>query len=584
MWGGQPQGEDATVITEEDYESVCEEVFEDEALDAEKSDDTDEIWKNVPKNENTGSNKNESDLIDRLVTKMKIEAFIFWKGLDLFGKIFTVGILITIVMFLVAVSSHKLIPVIASVVQAGMLVCAQLLHKEVLKCKKRNLKYIVLLIAIILAVLNMISYMFVNDTPISTHTEKEVWEGFDEETNVEVQVGNYIFSVPDYWEAEEESENIYQAYAEDSDKVVKLQIDSVEDDEDPVSFEILEEETSNGKMTSAIKSYFDATSKVTSEYFESGKIKGYIYSFEYEKDTIKGIGKCLVFPSGKNNHWIHVILLENDYSDYTYFGDFDSIINSIKQKQTSTKKKTKKESEKKSSKKKKKKSAKEKEVTTSENTNDSENKEVKTEENQIQQEDMDGKIKIAEASYTYKSANYNNVVSKLKEAGFENITAQAIYDLGTGFWDSLNHEEVESVAIAGKSDFEEGDVFDKTAEVIVVFHAFEKDNPDIVYTQYTADQLYQDLKDNPIRAQETHEDEFVELTGKISAIGGTKGYILIHDVVGWYALDTIFCDMTTEELENHLVELTTGDEVTIRGKIKTVDVIYPYTIDVYSFL
>ncbi len=214
---------------------------------------------------------------------MKIEAFIFWEGLDWFGKIFTVSILITILMFLSALFSYKFISVIVSVVQAGVLILAQLLHKDVLKCKKRNLQYLVLLVAVIVAVANLVSYTFANDATISTHSEKEEREGFDEETNVEVQVGNYTFSVPDYWEAEEESENLYQAYAEDSDKVVKLQIDSVEDDEDPVSFEILEEETDNGKMASAVKSYFDATSKVTSEYFESGKIKGYIYSFEYEK-------------------------------------------------------------------------------------------------------------------------------------------------------------------------------------------------------------------------------------------------------------------------------------------------------------
>ncbi len=277
-------------------------------------------------------------------------------------------------------------------------------------------------------------------------------------------------------------------------------------------------------------------------------------------------------------------MLENAYSDYAYFGDYDSIINSIKQKKVSkkSKKTTKKESKKKDSKQRRKKSSKEKESTTSESTNDSDNKESQTEENQIQSEDMDGKIKIADAYYVYESDNYNDVVNKLKEAGFENVTAQANYSLGTGFWDSLKHEEVESVSIAGKSDFEKGEIFDKTAEVVVVFYAFEKDNPNIVYTQYTAGQLYQDLEDNPIRAEETHQKEFVELTGKISAIG--EKYILIHDVVGWPTLETIFCDMTTDELENHLVELTTGDEVTIRGKIKTVDVMYPYTIDVYSFL
>ncbi len=358
--GGEPQGEAAAVITEEDCEKNCEEVSENEACDEKKNDEItgDESenvreYDGIPEDNNAETNKNESELIAQLVTRMKIEALIFWEGLDWFGKIFTVSILITILMFLSALFSYKFISVIVSVVQAGVLILAQLLHKDVLKCKKRNLQYLVLLVAVIVAVANLVSYTFANDATISTHSEKEEREGFDEETNVEVQVGNYTFSVPDYWEAEEESENLYQAYAEDSDKVVKLQIDSVEDDEDPVSFEILEEETDNGKMASAVKSYFDATSKVTSEYFESGKIKGYIYSFEYEKNATRGIGRCLVFPSGKNNHWVYVVLLENDYSDYAYFGDYDSIINSIKQKKVSkkSKKTTKKESKKKDSKK-----------------------------------------------------------------------------------------------------------------------------------------------------------------------------------------------------------------------------------------
>lgn len=217
---------------------------------------------------------------------------------------------------------------------------------------------------------------------------------------------------------------------------------------------------------------------------------------------------------------------------------------------------------------------------TVQSNNATENDTKKNEE--IKNEEVgEGNIKMPESSWWYESDDYTEVLSALEELGFENIKTTVIYDLGTGMWDSLSYNEVESVSISGDTEFEEGQVFSKDVEVVVAYHAYEKDNPDINYIVYTAYDLLKDLDNNPVRAEKNHTGEYAEISGVITEIH--NDFILLHDTKGAFLLDTICCKTITDEQEEHLLSLNTGDTVTIRGKIRGVNVVYPYYIDIYSF-
>ena len=70
----------------------------------------------------------------------------------------------------------------------------------------------------------------------------------------------------------------------------------------------------------------------------------------------------------------------------------------------------------------------------------------------------------------YKGENYEFVVQQLEDAGFKNIESKPIQDLVTGW--ITKDGEVESVSIAGDTEFEEGEIFSKDSQVIVIYHTF----------------------------------------------------------------------------------------------------------------
>ena len=84
----------------------------------------------------------------------------------------------------------------------------------------------------------------------------------------------------------------------------------------------------------------------------------------------------------------------------------------------------------------------------------------------------DGEVKLDVAASEYKHKNYEDVTAALKTLGFSNIKYKVLYDIVLG-WTADG--DVETVSIAGKSDFTRGDVFPANAETIITYH-MPKDN------------------------------------------------------------------------------------------------------------
>lgn len=86
----------------------------------------------------------------------------------------------------------------------------------------------------------------------------------------------------------------------------------------------------------------------------------------------------------------------------------------------------------------------------------------------------DDEVKLDVPNSEYKFKNYVEVETALKSLGFTNIKHNVLYDIVLGWTDE---GEVDSVSIAGKTDFKRGDVFASDSEVIITYHMKEEDDP-----------------------------------------------------------------------------------------------------------
>lgn len=78
-------------------------------------------------------------------------------------------------------------------------------------------------------------------------------------------------------------------------------------------------------------------------------------------------------------------------------------------------------------------------------------------------------VQISESMCDYKDKNFNSVGLLFRGAGFTNVTAIPLNDLT--MFNQKKNGQVESVTINGSEDFEEGDVFPKSSNVLITYHS-----------------------------------------------------------------------------------------------------------------
>lgn len=68
-----------------------------------------------------------------------------------------------------------------------------------------------------------------------------------------------------------------------------------------------------------------------------------------------------------------------------------------------------------------------------------------------------------------RGKNYNAAMALFQSAGFSNVRGVALGDLS--FFTAKKNGQVESVSIDGEDDFDEGDIFQRNANVIITYHS-----------------------------------------------------------------------------------------------------------------
>lgn len=79
-------------------------------------------------------------------------------------------------------------------------------------------------------------------------------------------------------------------------------------------------------------------------------------------------------------------------------------------------------------------------------------------------------VQISEKMTDYNKKNHAALLALYRAAGFTNITEVPLGDLN--IFTAQKNGQVESITINGDSDFDEGDVFPKSAIVTITYHSF----------------------------------------------------------------------------------------------------------------
>lgn len=95
----------------------------------------------------------------------------------------------------------------------------------------------------------------------------------------------------------------------------------------------------------------------------------------------------------------------------------------------------------------------------------------------------------------------------------------------------------------------------------------------------TADQMIAALKENALKASQTYDGAYVEVTGRLSAIDSSGDYFSISELDNEFSFDSIMCYIKEEHLET-VSNFANGQDVTVIGTIKSVGEVLGYSLDV----
>lgn len=92
------------------------------------------------------------------------------------------------------------------------------------------------------------------------------------------------------------------------------------------------------------------------------------------------------------------------------------------------------------------------------------------------------------------------------------------------------------------------------------------------------------LESNALKAEDTYMDKYIQFTGYLDQIDSGGSYITVKamDAGEWDFMDRIQCGIETEEQKNAVMEMNSGDKVTVKGKVTMVGDVLGYYVEMDS--
>ena len=104
----------------------------------------------------------------------------------------------------------------------------------------------------------------------------------------------------------------------------------------------------------------------------------------------------------------------------------------------------------------------------------------------------------------------------------------------------------------------------------------------IEYTQVSVEQMMDDLSDNALKAKETYDGKYLEITGVMNNIDSDGKYITLYK--DEWSITGVHCNVKGDEQKSKVIELSKGQNLTLRVKIKDVGEVLGYTADIIEFV
>ncbi len=104
----------------------------------------------------------------------------------------------------------------------------------------------------------------------------------------------------------------------------------------------------------------------------------------------------------------------------------------------------------------------------------------------------------------------------------------------------------------------------------------------IEYTAYTVSELVNDLEENALKAEEKYKNKYVEITGRLSVIDSDGRYISLNPTENEFCLTGVQCYIKNDEQKSKVLELSKGDVLKVKGKIKSIGEVMGYSLDIDS--
>ena len=100
------------------------------------------------------------------------------------------------------------------------------------------------------------------------------------------------------------------------------------------------------------------------------------------------------------------------------------------------------------------------------------------------------------------------------------------------------------------------------------------------YEKVSAKQLINDLKANALKAKETYNEKYIEITGQLGNIDSDGKYISVDPVGEDFILTGIQAYVKTDEQKKVIMEFSKGQKITVKGKITSVGEVMGYSVDI----
>ena len=105
----------------------------------------------------------------------------------------------------------------------------------------------------------------------------------------------------------------------------------------------------------------------------------------------------------------------------------------------------------------------------------------------------------------------------------------------------------------------------------------------IEYTVYSVSEMVEDLESNALRAESKYQDQYLEITGRLSVIDSDGEYITIVPEDEQFAIIGVQCSIENDEQLEKVMEMNVDDVITVRGQITTIGEVLGYFLDIHSF-